>query len=1589
MSDHSASSEGEGDVIRPYGEDHDSSEESEDEDPAEARRIAEGFIVRDEDEDDEGDDAAEDPEERRRRRKERRRRRRRREREARADEALSDDDLELMNENRGLAGPSRPLKRLRRRSGSPAEGGLQDMFKDDEERLEGDDEDDLADFIEEDEEEAADGETEQERRERRREEKIRRREAAKARPELAGVDRQSWDEIYAVFGDGGDYDWALEGEDGQLEDEEEEAKKELRLEDVFDPSEIIDRHLQDEDKAIAQADRPERHQLVNSTLSSNPVLAPDTLYPPPDLAAGWAYSRISTRTQYLFCGMHHDGAYPETTPEDPYPVPVMRRPDLAQHFISVVSTALNKMFVQHLEVPYLWHYKRDDFSVLENEGKTSVQFLERDELWTLYNLGIRFRAIWDRCQSVTALWGKISARRPDVQDDYLTQTLLPSVCNMSIEAAAEGADWLQFHYADDLRAIKEDEGTDEGAKKLPERALGEETRTGPIMQLVKAFGVSVPLVAVTFNDLHGQPTPPHDPEKKPEELAEEFGGQGTFYRTGEEALRAASHILTTEFAKDPTIRQQARDFVEACGVVTVTPTERGMTVIDAYHAYFTFKFLTNKPIELFKDTPQFLHMLAAEAEGLIKIDITVPDERIGEFAGTLVRCCKSEGIDEIAMAWNALREEICQDVVRNHYVPAAIRWVKEHMRSQAEEFVAERCRMELEFRVNVRPYTAPGMLPGDTPSVLALTVGKGAVTDAVMAVMLDEDGNVRAQTKFDNLKADGGRGEFIELVEKRKPNVVVLGGMSIFTAKLKEDAAASLRELALRQTGMQPPVSDAFAHHEDYVAALADFDAQLAPSLIPLIFVNDATARQYMSSREAEKEFPNLPVNGRYALGLARYTQNPLNAYCRLGQQIATVLFVEHHQKLVPEERLLIHLERGLVNGVCATGIEINSCISDAYQRTMLPFVAGLGPRKADVLVNSIVKAGGQLTNRAQLSDLGILGPTIFENVAGFLTIGNDLNEFQLDKSAGNDQPEPLDMTRIHPADYEFAQKMCQDVFDLDVEDVADEHKSASVLQLMQDEDRAQRLGELILDDFAFNLQRQGEGNKRHTLGEIVNELISWRADRRPGFYIPSDWEVVTMLTGETERTIGRGLRVMATVSKALQGRVFCTLESGLEAVLEREYVADDDQPPVESCDTVFRQRQAIAALVIMTEPARFMVRISTRPSDLRQAVPFLQPFREDPYNSEERRWAAEDEAAAKKRRQAGKVKRVVNHPNWHVMNSGQAEQFLASQYRGDVVIRPSSKGPDHLAVTWKVDEDVYQHIDVLEQNKPSEYALGTRLLVGGKFAYSDLDDLIVNHVKALASKFDEIQLHEKYRPEHELESYLKNYVQAHPGRSTYGFTVDSDRPGYIKLCFLNKAAKDGGVISTWPVKVLPGAYQLGNAEVPGVTELCNAFKTQYSSRLAEQGSGGKTPGIRAGRTPMVGSRTPAPGGGRTPARTPMYGAGGRTPLPGSTPQYAGQGGPSRPPAGYGGYTPHGVTPQGAYGRPGGFTPAPGAGGPGGPGPAHGGFTPQHAYGGPPPPGPGGPPYGAPGFAPPRPPMGMNPERAAMIGRQNGGGGGY
>lgn len=49
----------------------------------------------------------------------------------------------------------------------------------------------------------------------------------------------------------------------------------------------------------------------------------------------------------------------------------------------------------------------------------------------------------------------------------------------------------------------------------------------------------------------------------------------------------------------------------------------------------------------------------------------------------------------------------------------------------------------------------------------------------------------------------------------------------------------------------------------------------------------------------------------------------------------------------------------------------------------------------------------------------------------------------------------------------------------------------------------------------------------------------------------------------------------------------------------------------------------------------------------------------------------------------------------------------MVNMDQGEVIIRPSSKGADHLTITWKVADKIYQHIDIREEGKVNAFSLG------------------------------------------------------------------------------------------------------------------------------------------------------------------------------------------------------------------------------------------------------------------------------------------
>lgn len=91
-------------------------------------------------------------------------------------------------------------------------------------------------------------------------------------------------------------------------------------------------------------------------------------------------------------------------------------------------------------------------------------------------------------------------------------------------------------------------------------------------------------------------------------------------------------------------------------------------------------------------------------------------------------------------------------------------------------------------------------------------------------------------------------------------------------------------------------------------------------------------------------------------------------------------------------------------------------------------------------------------------------------------------------------------------------------------------------------------------------------------------------------------------------------------------------------------------------------------------------------------------------------------------------TKRIIAHPQFKNIGYSQAVQLLRDMDIGEAIIRPSSKGNNHLTVTWKISRGCYQHVDVIEERKMNEFSIGKRLIIDGE-DFEDLDEILARYV--------------------------------------------------------------------------------------------------------------------------------------------------------------------------------------------------------------------------------------------------------------------
>lgn len=253
---------------------------------------------------------------------------------------------------------------------------------------------------------------------------------------------------------------------------------------------------------------------------------------------------------------------------------------------------------------------------------------------------------------------------------------------------------------------------------------------------------------------------------------------------------------------------------------------------------------------------------------------------------------------------------------------------------------------------------------------------------------------------------------------------------------------------------------------------------------IQVFTVSEDGASVYSASKTAREEFPDKDVTVRGAVSIGRRLMDPLAELVKIDPKS---IGVGQYQHDVDQAKLKKSLDLTVESCVNSVGVNLNTA-----SKHLLTYVSGLGPTLAQNIIDYRT-ANGAFSSRSQLLKVPRLGPSAFEQSAGFLRIPDAKN--------------PLDNTAVHPESYKIVEKMAKDC-------------GCSVAELIKDKDKrksirldryvSEKIGMPTLTDIMAELEKPGR-DPREQLEEFeFDPNVSTPDDLVEGMVLPG---IVTNIT--------------------------------------------------------------------------------------------------------------------------------------------------------------------------------------------------------------------------------------------------------------------------------------------------------------------------------------------------------------------------------------------------------------------------------------------------------------------------------------------
>ncbi len=453
-------------------------------------------------------------------------------------------------------------------------------------------------------------------------------------------------------------------------------------------------------------------------------------------------------------------------------------------------------------------------------------------------------------------------------------------------------------------------------------------------------------------------------------LAADLGGACQAVADSSAAWQGAADILAEELSDQPTVRtylrkrlSQDQNFTAAR--TAYSKTEEGAHKARRYQTYLDFKF---SPRRL--KGYQILALRRAEAEDLVKVNLK---EETDLYVTGILRQAEQDGFFHSNSAAAAeLQQAVALDSWKRLLKPSLVTEVKNDLLASAEAEALDIFAGNL-FQALLAPplrnHTVLAFDPGFRNGCkLAVTDPRGSVLEtAVIYPVPPQKREPAAAARLD------------ELLCRHPVSVLALGN-----GTATRETEAFIRSW---QAG-------------DFATQLTADQAQKRKAL-PLVIVNEAGASVYSASAVGAAEFPDLAVELRSAVSLARRLQDPLAELVKIEPE---AIGVGQYQHDISQKQLRQRLGEVVEAAVNLVGADLNTA-----SPALLGYIAGLNSKTAEQIA-LYRQAKGGFKNRSELLKVKGLGPKAYEQCAGFLRVAS--------------LTEPLDNTFIHPESYDIARQL-------------------------------------------------------------------------------------------------------------------------------------------------------------------------------------------------------------------------------------------------------------------------------------------------------------------------------------------------------------------------------------------------------------------------------------------------------------------------------------------------------------------------------------------------------------------------------------